>query len=115
MQISGSRGCLDRPEHVIDGNSAGSYTRIDFRVVRNLDLIVDGNVLEPGAVLAHADLVFVLFERGIGDNFLDAFFRVAEKRPATGDLAEDVNFAVAAATDFDVARAIAQFHSHRSR
>ena len=56
----------------------------------------------------------MLFDRRIGDDFLNVLLRAAEQRPASGDPPENVHSSVGRAFYFDISRAVAQFQADRA-
>src|SRR5262249_50238345 len=112
-QRSGRGVRLHRTLDLVNRLRAGREIRIDFSVVRNFDLIRDGNVSQAVHVLADANRGATLFDRRIGEEVVDALLRAAETETGGVDFSVDVDFAVGSPDDLNVAGGIGEIDPYR--
>src|SRR5208283_1054281 len=103
VYIARCRRSLDRAAHVVDSYPARRYTGVDFGIAGNFNFVLDGNVLQGIVVLADADDVVPLLDRGICSDVLNGLFRTAEHRPPGCHFTEDVHFTVGTAPNIHIA------------
>src|SRR5208283_3829748 len=94
MHVARSRRALHGAAHLIDSDAARSHAGVNFGVAWNFNLVVNGDILQPGGFFANQNGAAALLHGRIADRVPNVFFGVAPEGPAFGDSSMDVDLAV---------------------
>src|SRR5208283_5468403 len=112
MHVARSRRALHGAAHLIDGDAARSHAGVNFGVARDFNLVVNGDILQPGGLFANQNGAAALLHGRIADRVLNVFFGVAPEGPAFSDSSMDVDLAVPGPANLHIAGAVAELQTN---